>query len=328
MIMLNELLKIRYPLMQGGMAQVATGAFAAAVSTAGGLGIIATGGFTAPELREQIAILRQRTDKPFGVNLMLMHPEANELAEIIASERVPVVTTGAGDPSRYVKQWKAAGSLVIPVIPSVALARRMERAGADAVIAEGTESGGHVGELTTMALVPQVVDALTIPVVAAGGIASGRQLCAALALGAIGAQIGTVLLASDECPVHANYKEAVLNAKDTGTVVTGRRSGTPVRALKNRMTREYLKLEERKASREELEELSLGSLRRAVFEGDDLRGTFMCGQVAGMVREIRPVATILASLAEEYEQTRKRLPSLEKGKRPFADPNTERLTNP
>jgi enoyl-[acyl-carrier protein] reductase II len=308
--MLNELLKIRYPLMQGGMAQVATGAFAAAVSAAGGLGIIATGGFRAAELREQIAELRQRTDKPFGVNLMLMHPEAAELAEIIAEERVPVVTTGAGDPSRYIERWKAVGSLVIPVIPSVALALRMERAGASAVIAEGTESGGHVGELTTMALVPQVVDALTIPVIAAGGIASGRQLCAAVALGAIGAQIGTVLLASSECPIHEKYKQAVLSARDTGTVVTGRSSGTPVRALKNRMTREYLKLEERHASREELEELTLGSLRRAVFEGDNERGTFMCGQVAGMVREIRPVATILATLMEEYEQARKELPAL------------------
>jgi enoyl-[acyl-carrier protein] reductase II len=292
------------------MAQVATGAFAATVSAAGGLGTIATGGFSAAELREQIAVLRQRTDKPFGVNLMLMHPEAAELAAIIAEERVPVVTTGAGDPSRYIKQWKAAGSLVIPVIPSVAFARRMEHAGASAVIAEGTESGGHVGELTTMALVPQVASALTIPVIAAGGIASGRQLCAAIALGAIGAQIGTVLLASRECPIHEKYKQAILDARDTGTVVTGRTSGTPVRALKNRMTREYLKLEERHASREELEELTLGSLRRAVFEGDDVRGTFMCGQVAGMLHEIRPVATILASLMEEYERIRTGLPPL------------------
>jgi enoyl-[acyl-carrier protein] reductase II len=308
--MLNELLNIRYPLMQGGMAQVATGGFAAAVSAAGGLGIIATGGFSAVQLREQIATLRERTDKPFGVNLMLMHPEVKELAALIAEERVPVVTTGAGDPGLYVDSWKASGSLVIPVVPSVALARRMERAGVDAVIAEGTESGGHVGELTTMALVPQVVDALDIPVIAAGGIASGRQLCAAIALGAIGAQIGTVLLASPECPIHENYKQAVLNARDTGTVVTGRVSGTPVRALKNRMSREYLKLEERHAGREEFEELALGSLRRAVFNGDDRRGTFMCGQVAGMVREIRPVATILAELMEGYEQARKGLPTL------------------
>jgi enoyl-[acyl-carrier protein] reductase II len=310
MTMLNELLNITYPLIQGGMAQIATGTFAAAVSDAGGLGVIATGGFSAEELREQIATLRARTDKPFGVNLMLMHPEAAEIAKIIANERVPVVTTGAGDPSRFVESWKVAGSLVIPVVPSVALARRMERAGADAVIAEGTESGGHVGELTTMALVPQVADALKIPTIAAGGIASGRQLCAAIALGAIGAQIGTVLLASPECPIHDAYKQAVLNAKDTGTVVTGRVSGTPVRALKNRMTREYLKLEERRASREEFEELALGSLRRAVLDGDEARGTFMCGQVAGMIHELRPVASILASLVEEYEQTRKGLCAL------------------
>ncbi|MDR1013505.1 MAG: nitronate monooxygenase family protein [Coriobacteriales bacterium] len=310
MTKLNELLKTRYPLIQGGMAQIATGGFAAAVSAAGGLGVIATGGFTAAQLREQIACLRGLTDRPFGVNLMLMHPEAVELAEIIAEEQVPVVTTGAGDPSRFVERWKAAGSLVVPVIPSVALARRMERTGADAVIAEGTESGGHVGELTTMALVPQVADALSIPVIAAGGIASGRQLCAAMALGAIGAQIGTVLLASTECPIHDNYKQAVLDAKDTGTVVTGRVSGTPIRALRNRMTREYLKLEERKASREEFEELSLGSLRRAVLDGDDAHGTFMCGQVAGMVSEIRPLATIFASLMEEFERVRKELTEL------------------
>jgi enoyl-[acyl-carrier protein] reductase II len=310
MVMLNELLNIRFPLVQGGMAQVATGAFAAAVSAAGGLGVVATGGFSAAGLREQIAELRKRTDRPFGVNLMLMHPEVEELAAIIAIEKVPVVTTGAGDPSRFIKDWKAAGSLVIPVIPSVALAKRMERAGADAVVAEGTESGGHVGELTTMALVPQVVDALAIPVIAAGGIASGRQLCAAIALGAIGAQIGTVLLASPECPIHANYKQAILNARDTSTVVTGRASNTPVRALKNRMTREYLKREEQHASREELEEITLGSLRRAVFEGDDARGTFMCGQVAGMVHEVRSVATILATLMDEYEQARAGLPSL------------------
>jgi enoyl-[acyl-carrier protein] reductase II len=307
---LDRLLNIRYPLMQGGMAQIATGRFAAAVSAAGGLGIIASGGFTVETLREQIADLRSRTDKPFGVNLMLMHPQAAELAALIAAERVPVITTGAGDPSRFIDEWKAAGSLVIPVIPSVALAQRMERAGADAVVAEGTESGGHVGELATMALVPQVAEALSIPTIAAGGIASGRQLCAALALGAIGAQIGTVLLASPECPIHENYKQAILAAKDTGTVVTGRVSGTPVRALKNRLTREYLKLEERHASREEFEEFSLGSLRRAVLDGDAARGTFMCGQVAGMIREIRPVKEILATLMAEYERVRKELPAL------------------
>jgi len=311
-VTLDTLLGIRYPLIQGGMAQIATGGFAAAVSEAGGLGLIATGGFTADELREQIAQARSLTQQPFGVNLMLMHPQAEELAALIAEQRIPVVTTGAGNPAAFIPAWKEAGSKVFPVIPSVALAVRMARCGADGVIAEGTESGGHVGELTTMALVPQVAQAVGIPVIAAGGIATGAQLCAAFALGACGAQLGTALLASDECPIHNNYKQALLAAHDTSTVVTGRGGGTPVRVLKNQMAREYLRLEKEKTelNREAMETLTLGSLRRAVLDGDTQTGSFMAGQVAGQIKEIRPVAQILAALMEGYEDARRGLPAL------------------
>jgi enoyl-[acyl-carrier protein] reductase II len=308
--MLNELLNIEYPFMQGGMAQIATGPFAAAVCEAGGLGIIATGGASLERVRANIAELRELTDKPFGVNLMLMHPDVEELAALFVEERIPVITTGAGNPAKHVSAWKEAGSKVFPVIPSVALAVQMERCGADGVIAEGTESGGHIGELTTMALVPQVVDAVSIPVIAAGGIASGRQLAAAFALGALGVQMGTILLTSTECPIHDNYKQAVLAAKDTGTTVTGRRGGTPVRILKNKMAKEYLKLEKDLTSREEFEHLVVGSLRKAVFDGDRDYGSLMAGQVAGQLHEIRPVATIFATLIEEYRETLKELPHL------------------
>ncbi|MDR1712808.1 MAG: nitronate monooxygenase [Coriobacteriales bacterium] len=309
-MLLNEFLGIRYPFMQGGMAQIATGRFAAAVCEAGALGIIASGGLSAEALRAEIAELRTLTDKPFGVNLMLMHPQIAELAELLVEQRVPVITTGAGNPAPYIAAFKASGAKVIPVIPSVALAQRMERSGADAVVAEGTESGGHVGELTTMALLPQVVAAVSIPVIAAGGIASGRQLCAALALGAIGAQMGTALLVSEECPIHANYKQALLDARDTGTTVTGRVSGTPVRLLKNKMSREYLALEQSGASREEFEGMALGSLKRAVREGDLERGSFMAGQVAGQLTEIRPLASIFSELMSDYAKVRKGLPEL------------------
>jgi enoyl-[acyl-carrier protein] reductase II len=308
--MLDEMLGIEYPLMQGGMAQVATGAFAAAVSNAGALGIIAAGGRSAEELREQIRAARQATDRPFGVNVMLMAKDAAEIAQVIAEERVGVITTGAGDPSAYVDAWKAQGALVIPVVPSVALARRMERSGADLLIAEGTESGGHVGETTTMALVPQVVDAVSIPVIAAGGIATGRQFCAGIALGAIGAQLGTSLLVSEECPIHANYKQALLKARDTGTVVTGRAKGAPVRVLKNKMAKRYLELEKGEASRDEFEYLTLGSLRRAVLDGDEERGSFMAGQVAGQLTEIRPLRAIFEGIMAQYRTAREGLPAL------------------
>ena len=293
---LNEWLGIEYPIIQGGMANIATGEFAAAVSNAGALGVVGTGGMRAHEAREHIRRCRALTDRPFGVNIMLMSSQAPEIARIVAEERVPVVTTGAGMPGAYIPMWKEAGIKVIPVVAAVATSRRLAASGADALIAEGTESGGHVGELTTMALVPQVVDAVDIPVVAAGGIADGRQLLAAFALGAVGAQLGTCLLASEECPIHPDYKAELLKARDSSTVVCGRIGGAPVRLIKNPMTRAYLERERAGATKEELEEFTLGSLRLAVREGDMQRGSIMAGQVAGMVRQIRPVREILAEL--------------------------------
>ncbi len=293
---LNEFLNIKYPIIQGGMANIATGEFAAAVSNAGGLGLIASGGFDAERIREEINKCRALTDKPFGVNLMLMNPDVDNIAKMLVEEKVDVITTGAGSPEKYVADWKAVGTKVIPVVSGVALAKRMEKMGVDAVIAEGGESGGHVGEMTTMALVPMVVDAVDIPVIAAGGIADGRQMVAAMALGAIGIQIGTCLLVAEECPIHENYKLAVIKAKDNGTVVTGRSSGAPVRVIKNNMSREYLKLEGQNVPREELEQLTLGSLRKAVLDGDTKNGSLMAGQVCGLVGEIKPVAEILDKL--------------------------------
>lgn len=305
---LNQLLGTEFPIIQGGMANIATGEFAAACSNAGALGVIASGSLRSGEqLREQIQICRAKTDKPFGVNLMLMNPSAPEMAQVIAQERVPVVTTGAGNPAHYIPAWKEAGVKVFPVVAASILARRLVQAGADAIIAEGTESGGHVGEMTTMALVPQVVDAVDVPVIAAGGIADGRQMAAALALGACGVQVGTCLLVSEECPVHENYKAALLRAKDSDTIVTGRIGGTPVRVLKNRMSREYVRQEKAGADKMELEKYTLGSLRRAVFEGDTATGSLMAGQVAGMLHEVRPVAEILDEL---WESGRQRMHSL------------------
>lgn len=297
---LNELLPIEFPFIQGGMANIATGKFAAAVSNAGALGLIGSGGMNLEMLRENIHICRSLTEKPFGVNIMLMHPQAAEMAKLVAEEKVPIVTTGAGNPGAYIDLWKQAGAKVIPVVPGVALAKRVAEHGADAVIAEGTESGGHVGELTTMALVPQVADAVEIPVIAAGGIADGRQLLAAFALGAVGVQLGTCLLVSEECPVHENYKQAVLKAKDNSTIVTGRSSGAPVRVLKNRMAREYVKQEKAGMDRMELEKYTLGSLRRAVFDGDVETGSLMAGQVAGQLHEIKPLRRIFEDLYSGY----------------------------
>ena len=299
---LNEIPGTEFPFIQGGMANIATGEFAAACSNAGALGVIATGGMLKAELlREQIRICKSLTDKPFGVNLMLMNPCADEMAKIIIDEGVQVVTTGAGTPGKYIPAWKEAGVKVLPVVAASILAKRLVNAGADAVIAEGTESGGHVGEMTTMALVPQVIDAVDVPVIAAGGIADGRQLAAAFALGACGAQVGTCLLVSKECPIHDNYKQALLKAKDSDTTVTGRSIGGPVRVLKNKMARQYLALEKKGASLEELERHTLGGLRRAVFDGDMENGSVMAGQVAGMLHEIRPVREIFEEL---YSQSR------------------------
>lgn len=297
---LNELLGTEFPFLQGGMANIATGAFAAAVSNAGALGLIGAGGMTVDALRENIEQCRALTERPFGVNIMLMNPHAKEMAALVAEERIPVITTGAGNPAPFLSMWKQAGAKVFPVVAAVALAKLVVRAGADGVIAEGTESGGHVGELTTMALVPQVCDAVDVPVIAAGGVADGRGLLAAYALGACGVQLGTCLLASEECPIHPNYKAAVLKAGDRSTAVTGRSAGAPVRCLKNRMTRAYLAKEKEGATLEELEKFTLGSLRRAVFDGDVDNGSLMAGQIAGMVREIRPLRAIFEDLEAGY----------------------------
>lgn len=298
---LNQILGTEFPIMQGGMAQVATGAFAAAVSNAGALGIIGTGAMNGEMMRKEIATAKSLTEKPFGVNLMMMNPDVEEMAQIIAEEKPSVVTTGAGNPGKYVKMWKEQGIKVIPVVSSVALAKRLEREGVDAIIAEGTESGGHIGELTTMVLLPQVTDAVSVPVIGAGGIASGRQMKAAEILGAVGVQIGTVLLGSEECPIHANYKNALIKAKDRATVVTGRSVGVPVRVLKNGMTRDYLELEQSGAEKMELEKFTLGALRRAVHEGDVDRGSLMAGQDASYIKEIRPLRVILEEMMKEYE---------------------------
>ncbi|MCI8538007.1 MAG: enoyl-[acyl-carrier-protein] reductase FabK [Oscillospiraceae bacterium] len=300
---LNEILGTEFPIIQGGMANIATGEFAAAVSNAGALGLIGAGGMDAETLRAHIHRCRELTSKPFGVNIMLMNPAAAEMSKVVIEEGVQVVTTGAGVPSQYVPAWKEAGIKVFPVIAATTFARRLEPLGVDGFIAEGTESGGHVGEMTTMALVPQVCEITDLPVIAAGGIASGRQLAAAFALGACGAQAGTCLLVSEECPIHQNYKEAVLKAKDSDTTVTGRSVNAPVRILKNQMSREYLKQEKAGADRMELEKYTLGALRRAVFEGDTKTGSLMCGQTAGMLHEIRPLRVILEELCAGCRET-------------------------
>ena len=300
---LNEFLGTEFPFIQGGMANIATGEFAAACSNAGALGLIGTGGMNAETLRSHIRTAKALTRKPYGVNIMLMNPEADAMAQVVVEEGVPVVTTGAGNPGKYMAAWKAAGIKVIPVVAAATLAVHLERAGADAVIAEGTESGGHVGEMTTMALVPQVCDAVHIPVIAAGGIADGRQLAAAYALGACGVQLGTCLLVSEECPIHENYKAALLKARDSDTIVTGRTGGAPVRVLKNRMSREYVRQEKAGADKMELEKYTLGSLRRAVFEGDTVTGSLMAGQVAGMLHEIRPLRAIFEDLDKGCKAT-------------------------
>lgn len=299
---INEILNTKYPFIQGGMANIATGEFAAAVSNAGGLGLIGAGGMSVEMLRENIRKCKSLTDKPFGVNLMLMHPQVDEMAQVIVEEGVKVVTTGAGNPAKYIPTWKEHNMIIMPVVSAVALARKMESLGVDAVIAEGTESGGHVGEMTTMTLVPQVIDAVSIPVIAAGGIADGRQLAAAFALGACGVQLGTCLLVSEECPIHEAYKEAVLKAKDNSTIVTGRIAGTPVRIIKNTMAREYVKQEKLGADKMELEKFTLGSLKRAVFEGDVTNGSLMAGQTAGQLKEIKPIEVIFEEMYEGYKK--------------------------
>lgn len=296
---LTELLGLEYPIIQGAMAWIADGTLAGAVSKAGGLGIIAGGNAPAEVIAQEIRTVKAATQRPFGVNIMLLSPNAAELADLIIEEKVPVVTTGAGSPAPFMEKWKAAGVKVIPVIASVAYARRLEKMGADAVVAEGTEAGGHIGEATTMTLVPQVADAVAIPVIAAGGIADGRGLAAAFMLGACGAQIGTRFLACSDCTVHDNYKEKVLRARDSDTVVTGRATGHPVRGLKNRLTREFKELEARESTLEEYEQLGSDSLRKAAKDGDVRYGSVMAGQIAGLVKEIRSAQEILREIDSE-----------------------------
>ncbi len=296
---ITELLGIEYPIIQGGMAWVAEYHLASAVSEAGGLGIIGAGGAPASFIREQIQQVKAATDKPFGVNIMLMNPEADEIAQIIVDEGVKVVTTGAGNPGKYMAMWKEAGVRVIPVVASVAMAKMMERAGADAVVAEGMESGGHIGSATTMTLVPQVVDAIKIPVIAAGGIADGRGFAAAMMLGAEAVQMGTRFVVATESIVHDNYKKKVIAAKDIDSEVTGMSHGHPVRQIRNHMTREYVKLEKAGASFEELEVLTLGALRKAVVEGDTVNGTLMAGQIAGLVKKEQSCREMITEIMEE-----------------------------
>ncbi|MBO7396257.1 MAG: enoyl-[acyl-carrier-protein] reductase FabK [Ruminococcus sp.] len=300
---ITELLGCKYPIIQGGMAWVAEHTLASAVSNAGGVGLIAGGSAPIDYLRDQIRKCKEKTDKPFGVNIMLMSPNADDLAQLCIDEGVSVVTTGAGNPGKYIAAWKEANIKVIPVVPSVALAKRMERAGADAVVAEGTESGGHIGENTTMCLVPQVVDALEIPVIAAGGIADGRGMAAAFMLGAEGVQIGTRFLASEECQIHPTFKELVIKAKDTDSVVTGRYTGHPCRNIKTKFSKKLANGEkDGSLSPEEFEQITLGSLRKAVVDGNVDEGSFLCGAIAGMVNEIKPCSDIVEEIMAGAEK--------------------------
>lgn len=297
---ITELLGIKYPVLQGGMAWIAECTLASAVSEAGGLGIIAGGSAPIDYLRDQIRKTKELTSKPFGVNIMLMSPNAEDLAQLVIDEKVPVVTTGAGSPGKFIDGWKNAGVKTIPVVPSVALAKRMVRAGADAVIAEGTESGGHIGENTTMCLVPQVVDAVDVPVIAAGGIADGRGIAASFMLGAQGVQIGTRFLAAEECQIHSTYKELVVKAKDTDSIVTGRSTGHPCRNVKTKFAKKLASGEMNGSiTPDEFEELTLGSLRKAVQDGNLDEGSFLCGAIAGMVNEIKPCSEIIEEMISQ-----------------------------
>jgi len=294
--MITNLLNIKYPMIQGGMANISNGVFAGKMSNEGILGSIGSAAMNAEQLEKEILDAKNTTDNPFAVNIMLMNPHCDELVEVVIKQKVKVVTTGAGNPEKYMEKLKSAGVIVIPVVPSVSLAKRVERSGADAIVVEGTEAGGHIGELTTMAIVPQVVDSVNIPVIAAGGIADARQVLAAFALGASGVQAGTIFLASIECPIHQNYKESLIKAKDTDTVVTGRITGVPVRIIKNKMARTYISMEKQGKTKEDLEHFTLGSLRKAVFDGNVDDGSVMAGQVAGMIEEIKPAKQIIKEM--------------------------------
>ncbi|HAQ54797.1 MAG TPA: enoyl-[acyl-carrier-protein] reductase FabK [Anaerovibrio sp.] len=307
-----KLLNIKYPIFQGGMAWIGTAELASAVSNAGGLGIIGAGHMPPDILRAEIQKAKKWTDKPFGVNIMLMSPFVKEVMQVVVDERVAVVTTGAGNPAEYLPALKEVGTKVIPVVASVALAKRLVRSGVDAVIAEGTESGGHIGDITTMALVPQVVDAVDVPVIAAGGIGDSRGITAAIALGASGVQMGTRFVVSEECIAHENYKNLVLKAKDRSTVVTGRSTGHPVRVLSNKMTREYAELEAKQTPVEELEKFGAGRLNLATHKGDVENGSVMIGQISGMLDEIKPVAVIIEELVSGLAAVRDRVVAFSK----------------
>lgn len=297
-----EMLNIKYPIFQGGMAWVAEHNLVSAVSNAGGLGVIAAGGAPVEYVRNEIRKTRELTDKPFGVNIMMLSPSAEEIAYMVAEEKVNVVTTGAGNSEKYFEMWKEKGIKIIPVVASVALAKRVAKRGVDAVIAEGCESGGHIGSSTTMTLVPQVVDAIDIPVIAAGGIGDGRGMAAAFILGATAVQIGTRFLVADECIIHDNYKEKVINAKDIDSVVTGTTTGHPVRVLRNKMTKEYIRLEHNGVGYEELERMTLGSLRKAVIDGDKDNGSFMAGQIAGLISKRQSCEQIITEIVSEADK--------------------------
>lgn len=297
-----EMLNIKYPIFQGGMARVAEHNLVSAVSNAGGLGVIAAGGAPVEYVRNEIRKTRELTDKPFGVNIMMLSPSAEEIAYMVAEEKVNVVTTGAGNSEKYFEMWKEKGIKIIPVVASVALAKRVAKRGVDAVIAEGCESGGHIGSSTTMTLVPQVVDAIDIPVIAAGGIGDGRGMAAAFMLGATAVQIGTRFLVADECIIHDNYKEKVINAKDIDSVVTGTTTGHPVRVLRNKMTKEYIRLEHNGVGYEELERMTLGSLRKAVIDGDKDNGSFMAGQIAGLISKRQSCEQIITEIVSEADK--------------------------
>lgn len=302
MVNISELLDIEYPIIQGAMAWIADCHLAAAVSNAGGLGIIAGGGADGEWLRNQIRQAKEMTQKPFGVNIMLLSPYVEDQIKVVCEEKVKVVTTGAGNPGKYIETLKSNGIIVIPVVPSVAFAQRVERAGADAVIAEGQEAGGHIGEITTMALVPQVVDAVKIPVIAAGGIADGRGICAAYMLGAKGIQVGTRFVVAEECTVSEKYKEIIIKAKDTDTCATGRSTGHPVRVIKNKLSREVLALEKQNCDQAQIEKLCTGSLRNAVVDGDMERGSIMSGQIAGLIKKKQPAGEIIKEMFEEAQK--------------------------
>ncbi len=304
---LCEILNIEYPIIQGGMAWVATAELAGAVSNAGGLGVIGCGNAPASVIKVEIDNIRKITDKPFGVNVMLLSPFVDEIIELLLKEEVKVVTTGAGNPGKYIESFKAIGAKIIPVIPTVALAKRMQRLGVDAVIVEGTEAGGHIGELSTMTLVPQVVDAVDIPVIAAGGIADGRGFVAALALGAKGVQIGTRFVCTDECIAHDNYKQAIVKSGDRDAIVTGRTTSHPVRLIKNKFTKQFLNMEKENASQEELEAFGVGSLERAAISGDVEHGTIMAGQISSMVCDIKSCKTVIDDIIAEAQQVREKL---------------------